>query len=77
LQPAEAPVEFATMIRDQEYFRRRAAEARASACVKDAGEDVEMSGQLALAYRALARTRRAPAEMVEVEPGAEPMMLRD
>jgi hypothetical protein len=47
--------------RDTEYFRRRAAEARAAACSKDEPERVEIAGELALAYAALAR-RRAAAE---------------
>jgi hypothetical protein len=46
--------------RDTDYFRRRAAEARAEACSKDQPERVEMAGELALAYGALAR-RRAKA----------------
>ena len=45
---------------DSEYFRRRAAEARAAACSKDEPERVEIAGELALAYAALAR-RRAKA----------------
>ena len=53
------------MTRDSDYFRRRAAEARASAFCKDYGEAVEVAGDLALAYAALARRRAqksAPAE---------------
>jgi hypothetical protein len=46
--------------RDTDYFRRRAAEARAAACSKDEPERVEIAGELALAYAALAR-RRAKA----------------
>jgi hypothetical protein len=45
---------------DIEYFRRRAAEARAAAHSKDEPERVEIAGELALAYAALAR-RRAKA----------------
>ena len=48
------------MTHDTEYFRRRAAEARAAACSKDEPERVEIAGELALAYAALAR-RRAKA----------------
>ena len=47
------------MTRDTEYFRRRAAEARAAACSKDEPERVEIAGELALAYAALARRRAA------------------
>ena len=45
------------MTRDTDYFRRRAAEARAAACSKDEPERVEIAGELALAYAALARRR--------------------
>ncbi|HEX8840539.1 MAG TPA: hypothetical protein VF750_08745 [Sphingomicrobium sp.] len=45
------------MTRDTDYFRRRAAEARADACSKDQPERVEIAGELALAYAALARRR--------------------
>ena len=48
------------MAHDADYFRRRAAEARAAACHKDEGESAEVAGQLALAYAALARRRGAP-----------------
>jgi hypothetical protein len=51
------------MIRDGDYFRRRAAEARAAACSKDHGEMVEVAGDLALAYAALARRRAAAADV--------------
>lgn len=43
------------MAHDGEYFRRRAAEARAAAFSRVQGEDAEVAGQLALAYAALAR----------------------
>jgi hypothetical protein len=49
------------MPHDSEYFRRRAAEARASAFCKDYGEAVEVAGDLALAYSALAKRRSAIA----------------
>jgi hypothetical protein len=49
------------MNHDSEYFRRRAAEARAAAFCKDCDEAVEVAGDLALAYRALARRRDAAA----------------
>ncbi|HEX6785347.1 MAG TPA: hypothetical protein VF098_11945 [Sphingomicrobium sp.] len=47
------------MTRDQDYFRRRAAEARAAASSKDRPEQAEVAGELALAYAALARRRAA------------------
>jgi hypothetical protein len=49
------------MSRDTDYFRRRAAEARSAAFCKEHGEDVEVAGDLALAYAALARRRAASA----------------
>ena len=55
------------MAHDSEYFRRRAAEARSMAFCKDFGEDVEVAGDLALAYAALAR-RRAAAAAEAAEP---------
>ena len=58
--------------RDTEYFRRRAAEARAAACSKDEPERVEIAGELALAYAALAR-RRAAAMAAAEERAAIPM----
>src|SRR5215218_3350197 len=51
----------ARVTHDTEYFRRRAAEARAAACSKDEPERVEIAGELALAYAALARRRAAAA----------------
>ena len=51
-------------LHDSEYFRRRAAEARAAAFCKDGDEGVEVNGDLALAYAALAR-RRAVASAEE------------
>ena len=56
------------MSQDSEYFRRRAAEARAAACSKEFGENVEVAGDLALAYAALARRRAAAEAPVEQEP---------
>ena len=55
------------MTHDSDYFRRRAAEARAAACSKDFGENAEVAGDLALAYAALARRRAATAADVSVE----------
>lgn len=60
------------MTRDTEYFRRRAAEARAAACSKDEPERVEIAGELALAYAALAR-RRAAAVLAADERPAVPL----
>lgn len=52
------------MTHDSDYFRRRAAEARAAASSKEFGESAEVAGDLALAYAALARRRAAAtAEM--------------
>ncbi len=71
------------MTHDSDYFRRRAAEARASAFHKDDGEGVEVAGHLALAYTALARRRRsaaaAPMAADAVDPAvvSVPLMLRD
>jgi len=62
------------MPHDSDYFRRRAAEARAAAFCKDYGEDVEVAGDLALAYAALAR-RRAAMAAVAAEPAADPAPL--
>jgi hypothetical protein len=53
---------------DTEYFRRRAAEARAAACSKEQTENVEVAGELALAYAALARRRAAIACAAEDVP---------
>ncbi|HET9811892.1 MAG TPA: hypothetical protein VFP53_09405 [Sphingomicrobium sp.] len=61
------------MNHDSEYFRRRAAEARAASCSHDEGEEADIAGQLALAYAALARRRAEapalpePAMQIEVE----------
>ena len=58
----------AGMAHDSEYFRQRAAEARSSAFCKDFGEDVEVAGDLALAYAALARRRAAAAAKADAQP---------
>ena len=50
------------MAHDRDYFRRRAAEARAAAFQRDDGEDAEVAGQLALAYAALARRDPRPTD---------------
>ncbi|HUG46172.1 MAG TPA: hypothetical protein VMK31_06650 [Sphingomicrobium sp.] len=47
------------MAHDGEYFRRRAAEARAAAFSRQEGEEAEIAGHLALAYAALARRESA------------------
>jgi hypothetical protein len=62
------------MTRDSEYFRRRAAEARAMACSKGRADEAAVAGELALAYAALAR-RRAAADaepLVAAAPISEP-----
>ena len=56
------------MTHDAEYFRRRASEARAAAFSKDEPERVEIAGELALAYAALARRRAATIAMKEDSP---------
>ena len=43
------------MTHDSDYFRQRAAEARAAASSKEFGENAEVAGDLALAYAAIAR----------------------
>jgi hypothetical protein len=63
------------MTHDSDYFRRRAAEARAAACSKDFGETAEVAGDLALAYAALAR-RRAAKTAAEAETPAIPLNER-
>ena len=56
------------MTHDTEYFRRRAAEARAAACSKVEPERVEIAGELALAYAALARRRAKVLAAAEERP---------
>ncbi len=58
------------MTHDSDYFRRRAAEARAAAASKDFGATAEAAGDLALAYSALAR--RTAAVVQECEPEEKP-----
>ena len=58
------------MAHDQDYFRRRAAEARAAAFCREECEDAEVAGQLALAYAALAR-RHDEAATTANEPAEE------
>ena len=59
------------MAHDSNYFRERAAEARAAAFRREEGEDSEIAGQLALAYASLARRKgqasaEAAAEEIEL-----------
>jgi hypothetical protein len=62
------------MNHDTDYFRRRAAEARAAACSKEEGDHVAVAGDLALAYAALARRRAAAtATPAEAERPAIPL----
>jgi hypothetical protein len=49
------------MTHDSDYFRRRAADARAAAYSRDFDDTVEIAGDLALAYSALARCKTADA----------------
>lgn len=52
---------------DADYFRRRAAEARAAACAKGREDMAAVDGDLALAYAALARrSAAAPADEIEI-----------
>ena len=60
------------MTHDADYFRRRAAEARAAACAKGEEHTAEVAGELALAYAALARRRAARSEP-EAETPAIPL----
>jgi len=50
------------MTHDSDYFRRRAEEARATAYSKDQDDTIDIAGDLALAYSALARRRAAASE---------------
>lgn len=65
------------MAHDSDYFRRRAAEARAAAFCKDYGEAVEVAGDLALAYAALARRRAAAAASAAEHPEEAPLLAAD
>ncbi|MBA3576146.1 MAG: hypothetical protein H0W39_00820 [Sphingomonas sp.] len=58
------------MPHDREYFRQREVQARAAAFRRDEGEDVEIAGQLALAYSALARRRAAAPDGSAPAPSA-------
>jgi hypothetical protein len=61
------------MAHDGEYFRRRAAQARAAAFSREGGEEAEVAGHLALAYAALARREdaRSTAENSDVDEEVE------
>lgn len=61
------------MDHDSDYFRRRAAEARAAACDKLSSHNSEVAGDLALAFAALARrhSANAAAQSVHAEQTAE------
>ena len=63
------------MTRDSDYFRRRAAEARAAASSKEFGESAEVAGDLALAYAGLARGRALTAAQAPIEPVEEKVVL--
>ena len=64
------------MDHDRDYFRRRAAEARAAASHKGDHESIEVAGHLALAYAALARRKTDPAEDA-AETGDAPIMFSE
>jgi hypothetical protein len=57
-----------SVTRDSDYFRRRAAEARAAAYSKDEPQRAEIAGELALAYAALARRRASAVSAAEELP---------
>ena len=63
------------MTHDTDYFRRRAAAARAAACSKDEPERAEMAGELALAFAALARRRAATAAAAQAGEEMPPIKL--
>lgn len=59
----------------KDEYLRRAAEARASAFCKDYGEAVEVAGDLALAYAALARRKAKAAAAAAAEPAPEEQIV--
>ena len=65
------------MSHDTDYFSRRAAEARAAAYCKEEGDEVEVAGDLALAYAALARRRAAIAAAQTDSPAEDPLVSTD
>jgi len=64
------------MNHDRDYFRRRAAEARAAASHKGDHESIEVAGHLALAYAALARRKAESAASAPDSPDA-PIMFKE
>jgi hypothetical protein len=64
------------MAHDSEYFRRRAAEARAAAFSKQDGDGAAVAGDLALAYAALARRRALAPDDSEI-PGEPALLLSE
>ena len=64
------------MPHDSEYFRRRAAEARAAPFCKQDGDGAAVAGDLALAYAALAKRRALAGDDLEV-PAEPPLMLSE
>jgi hypothetical protein len=65
------------MSHDTDYFRRRADEARAAAFCKEHADEVEVAGDLALAYAALARRRAALAAAQTESPAEDPLLSTD
>ena len=61
------------MPHDSEYFRRRAAEARAAAFCKQDGDGAAVAGDLALAYAALAKRRALAGDDLEI--ATEPPLI--
>jgi len=61
------------MPHDRDYFRRRAAEARAASYSKEDREGAALAGDLALAYAALARRRAGDG--TPAEPPMDPSLL--
>lgn len=68
LTTAAGATKLKLMTHDSDYFRRRAAEARAAASAKDFGENAEVAGDLARAYAALAKRRAAVAKEADSKP---------
>jgi hypothetical protein len=70
---SEKPEKDTGVPHDSDYFRRRSAEARAAAYCKEHDDSVEVAGDLALAYAALARRRaKAAGEADLLPPSALP-----
>ena len=65
------------MAHDSEYFRRRAAEARAAAFSKQDSDGAAVAGDLALAYAALARRRAQAAEAEQAPVDEIPLVALD